>query len=126
MIIPGLQTRFDISALPVGPRRPAILIRAAEAGQPGWRRDRDLPRILGMDRAPAPRAALEWLRDAEGICNDSRRLRDPTYDPHRHVRLMIALLAELRAAKAQAPQWLGPAGEGGITCRGTSRPAHRA
>ena len=43
-------------------RRPSILIRAAREGQAGWRRDRDLKRLLRLDHTPAAGNALPRLR----------------------------------------------------------------
>ncbi|WP_411836763.1 DUF6477 family protein [Paracoccus sp. ME4] len=87
-----------------GMRRPATLIRAAREGQRGWRRDRDLPRLLRSDRCPAPGALLSRLRAEEEIQNDMRLMQDAEYDMRRHVLLMIAILAEMRAAIDAAPQ----------------------
>ncbi|MFD2814517.1 DUF6477 family protein [Paracoccus aerius] len=84
-------------------RRPRILIRAAREGQSGWRRDRDLRRLLRLDHTPAPGAALPRLRAEEALQNDARLQRAADYDMHRHVLLMIAILAEMRAAVANAP-----------------------
>ena len=86
-----------------GLRRPATLIRAAREGQRGWRRERDLPRLLRHDRCPAPGAPLSRLRAEEEIQNDLRLGRDAGYDMHRHVLLMVAILAEMRAATRAAP-----------------------
>jgi len=84
-------------------RRPRCLIRAAREGQTGWKRDRDLKRLLRTDRCPAPGAALPRLRAEEALLNDARLQRAAEYDMHRHVLLMIAILAEMRAAVADAP-----------------------
>ncbi len=84
-------------------RRPRILIRAAREGQSGWRRDRDLRRLLRLDHTPAPGAALPRLRAEEALMNDARLQRAAEYDMRRHVLLMIAILAEMRAAVADAP-----------------------
>lgn len=84
-------------------RRPRCLIRAAREGQAGWKRNRDLKRLLRTDRYPAPGAALPRLRAEEALLNDARLQRAAEYDMHRHVLLMIAILAEMRAAVADAP-----------------------
>ncbi|MBU2958790.1 DUF6477 family protein [Paracoccus sp. 1_MG-2023] len=84
-------------------RRPGTLIRAAREGQRGWRRDRDLPRLLHSDRCPAPGMALSRLRAEEQIQNDMRLEKLAEYDIKRHVLLVIAILAEMRAAIAAAP-----------------------
>lgn len=86
-------------------RRPSVLVRAAREGQAGWRRDRDLRRLLRLDACPAPGACLPRLRAEEAALNEARLHRAADYDLHRHVLLVIAILAEMRAAvaAAQAP-----------------------
>lgn len=86
-------------------RRPSVLVRAAREGQAGWRRDRDLRRLLRLDACPAPGACLPRLRAEEAALNEARLHRAADYDMHRHVLLVIAILAEMRAAvaAAQAP-----------------------
>ncbi|SDD75006.1 hypothetical protein SAMN05421538_102343 [Paracoccus isoporae] len=129
------QDRFHIAAPQPGPRRPATLIRAAQAGQGRWRRDRDLARLLGLDQAPDRAAGLAALRRAEWRQEAARRARAPDYDPHRHVLLMIALLAELQAGQdASGPaQGTGPGPALRLVARpvppnarGTCPPAPRA
>lgn len=88
----------------LGLRRPGTLIRAAREGQKGWRRGRDLARLLRSDHSPAPATALPRLRAEEEIQNELRVTRAAEYDVKRHVLLMIAILAEMRAAVEAAPQ----------------------
>lgn len=113
-------------------RRPRSLIRAAREGQTGWRRQRDLPRLLRADRCPAPGAALSRLRAEEEMQNAARLEKSDQYDMQRHVLLMIAILSEMRAAVAAAPVAqpvttriggaLAAAGAM-LTARGTASPA---
>ncbi|MCF3974493.1 DUF6477 family protein [Paracoccus salsus] len=117
-----------------GLRRPATLIRAAREGQSGWKRDRDLPRLLRLDGCVRPGAALARLRAEEAMLNDARLRSDPAYDMRRHVLLMIAVLAEMRAAVAAAPQpddiakaaigGLPQVGASALSGLGTAIPAH--
>lgn len=95
-------------------RRPAALIRAAREGQAGWKRERELQRLLRTDRCPAPGAALPRLRAEEAMLNDARIERAADYDMRRHVMLMIAILAEMRAAVAAAPQPVTAAAGGAL------------
>ncbi|MBU3030236.1 DUF6477 family protein [Paracoccus marinaquae] len=111
-----------------GLRRPGALIRAAREGQAGWRRERDLPRLLRAERCPAPGVVLPRLRAEEAIVNEARIERAADYDIRRHVLLMIAILAEMRAAVAMAPQPAatrpGRASSARISAPGTAIPAH--
>ncbi|WP_265499497.1 DUF6477 family protein [Paracoccus beibuensis] len=86
-----------------GLRRPGTLIRAAREGQKGWKRGRDLARVLRSDHVPAPAAALARLRAEEEIQNELRLVQAADYDIKRHVLLMIAILAEMRAAVDAEP-----------------------
>lgn len=106
------QKIFSIPKQTTRLRRPAALIRAARAGQAGWRRNRDLPRLLAQPAAPLRAAALRLLYEAELKANDMRRAGRAEYDLHRHIRLLIALLAEISAAEAPSearPAWDGSA-----------------
>lgn len=114
-------------------RRPRCLIRAAREGQSGWKRSRDLQRLLRSDGCPRPGAALSRLRAEEEMLNTARLERDDNYDMQRHVLLMIAILAEMRAAVDAAPQpvktnCIGAAmlaaGAALVSGRGTMSPAH--
>ncbi|MBK4217799.1 hypothetical protein JJJ17_17840 [Paracoccus caeni] len=96
---------IDFPARPstVGLRRPGLLIRAAREGQSGWRRSRDLPRLLHQEGCPPVGACLPRLRAEEEVQNHARLTRQAGYDMHRHVMLMIAILAEMRATVALTP-----------------------
>lgn len=87
----GLAAAFDL-------RRPALLVRAARIGLGGYRRARDLARILG---APAPEEAGQAL-PALGALERDLDLRRRTglggYLPSAHVAVLTALIAEARAA----------------------------
>ena len=91
----------NILSFPVQPvqaplRRPAALVRAAVAGQPMFRRTRDLRRALCSDSLPRPGHALAWLRAEEDRMNLARQEGAAEYDVQHHVLLMIAILAEAR------------------------------
>lgn len=115
-------------------RRPRVLISAARAGQSGWRRERDLPRLLRSDGCPRPGAALPRLRAEEARMNAARIEGAAEYDLQRHVMLMIAILAEMRIAVDEAPvaipvravQAARKAADSlaRLTCRETATPAH--
>lgn len=104
-----MSLAYNIIAFPVQPvpapvRRPAALVRAATAGQAGWRRSRDLPRLMRGAPLPPPGAALPWLRAEEDRLNADRQAGAADYDMHRHVMLMIALVAESRIVAPAGPR----------------------
>lgn len=84
-------------------RRPSALIRAAREGQRGWKRSRDLRALLRSDTCPAPGRCLARLRAEEAMQNDLRLARAAEYDIQRHVLLVIAILAEMRAVVDSLP-----------------------
>lgn len=84
-------------------RRPRLLIRAAREGQRHWQRDRDLARLLRLDDCPRPGACLPRMRAEEAVLNDMRLNAAADYPLQRHVLLMIAILAEMKAAIEAAP-----------------------
>ena len=93
-------------------RRPKILVRAAQAGQAVWRRERDMPALLrGIMPAdaplPGPGGATVWLRTEEDRLNEARREKRGDYDVVRHVTLLIALLSELRVLADGSRQGAG-------------------
>lgn len=85
-------------------RRPALLIQAARAGQSGWRRGSDLPRLLRCETLPQPGAALTRLRLDEDRLNEARKAGRGDYDMQRHILLLIAILAEMREQRRNAPR----------------------
>lgn len=91
-------------AAPEPLRRPALLIRAARLGQSGWKRNRDLPKLLKCETVPEVGAPLGQLRTIEAALNDARLAGAAEYDLKRHILLLIAVLAETRAAaRADVP-----------------------
>ncbi|WBU57815.1 DUF6477 family protein [Paracoccus sediminicola] len=137
--------RFHIASVPLNDappepgavlRRPVCLIRAAKAGQGAWKRARDLPRVLRCETAPPRQAALIRLREAEAQIDAARRAGRAEYDPHRHILLLIALLAEITAAPESDAREITPMGAGrrrkpglrviAFSDPGTARPERRA
>lgn len=103
-----MTTTTNVIAFPVRPtttplRRPRVLIRAAREGQANWRRERDLRRVLRADTCPPPGAALSRLRAEEERLNADRLEGLAGYDMSRHILLMIAILAEMRAIVETTP-----------------------
>lgn len=93
-------------------RRPGLMIRAARAGQAGWRRQRDLPRLLRCDFCPSHSRAAQLLRQEEGQLNEARLKGEATYDLQRHVLVLIALLAEINALARLTAAIPAPSGRG--------------
>lgn len=79
-------------------RRPALLVRAARIGLGGYRRARDLGRILGAPAPEQPGRALPALGALERDLELRRRTGVGGYLPSAHVAVLTALMAEARAA----------------------------
>jgi hypothetical protein len=77
-------------------RRPKLLLTAARCGLAAFVRERDLGAVLG--RSPRMEGTeLHALYDREADLDTARRAGDVTYSPRRHVAVLTALLAEMRA-----------------------------
>lgn len=102
----------NVIAFPARPahpplRRPKLLVRAARAGLSQWNRRRDLRRVLKSDDLPCSASALQRLRTEEMQLNAARCEGQADYDLHRHILLLIAILAEtaeLAARPLPAPK----------------------
>lgn len=81
-------------------RRPRLLVAAARHGQQGYRRARDLRRLMqGAEEVPPSGRALAWLVAREAQMDEARRAARPDWEVQQHVLLLIALLAEMRLAR---------------------------
>lgn len=81
-------------------RRPRLLMRAAQIGAAGYRRDRHLARHLDATGLPGSDRVLEHLMDREARMNTLRKTGNAGYSPARHVDLLIAVLGEARNLRA--------------------------
>ncbi|MDM7458362.1 MAG: DUF6477 family protein [Paracoccus sp. (in: a-proteobacteria)] len=99
----GIVLSFPLRRIDQPLRRPRLLIRAAREGQRSWRRERDLVRLLNLDDCPRPGACLPRLRAEESMLDEMRLNMAAEYRVQRHVLVMIAILAEMRAAVEAAP-----------------------
>ena len=79
-------------------RRPRILVNAARHGLAGYRRDRDLRRLI--DDALPPERAVPRLMSEEERLEDTRRAGDAAYSVMRHIEVLSALIAEARLLPA--------------------------
>lgn len=86
----------DVYSVLTSLRRPRMLIRAAQHGLSGYRREKHLERVLRDEPPSTPAQALSTLLAAEAYVDDIRRAGDVTYSARHHVDLLIALIAEAR------------------------------
>jgi hypothetical protein len=86
----------DFRKLLAGLKRPRLLIRAARHGLDEYRRDRDLRRLIGGTKVPAPDEALPRLMREEARLEGIRGTGDAAYSLMRHIEVLIALMAEAR------------------------------
>ena len=81
-------------------KRPGLLVRAARFGLDGYRRDRDLARLLPDLSPQGPGAALMALMEEERVENTARKAHDAYYALVRHIDLLTAIMAEARDLEA--------------------------
>jgi hypothetical protein len=81
--------------------RPRLLTAAARSGAAMYRRERDLAGLLAG--VTGGRNLVERLMEAEGMAETERLAQAPSYSPARHVKLLSALMAEMRAALPAIP-----------------------
>jgi Family of unknown function (DUF6477) len=90
------EASADLAAI----RRPKILIRAARAGVTDYHRDRDLKRLLRLNKAARANIALDTLLAEESRMEVKRQAGEATYSIQRHVAILTALIAEARQRPA--------------------------
>jgi len=91
----------DIHSLLAALHRPRLLMRAARIGAQEYRRDGHLPRLLGYGMLPRHADALMRLMDIEAEKERQRKMSDTCYSLVEHVDVLIAILGEARALRAQ-------------------------
>lgn len=91
----------DIHTMLATLRRPALLMRAAHIGAKTYRRALFLPHLLGYGTLPRHGPAVLKLLEMESALNDQRKAKDADYNLVRHVDVMIAIVAEADALRAQ-------------------------
>ncbi len=94
MEVPLSQSRSALADL----RRPRLLVNAARHGLAGYRRDRDLRRLIS-DALP-PETAVPRLMCEEERLEETRRAGDAAYSVMRHIEVLSALIAEARLLPA--------------------------
>jgi len=101
--------QFQLKPLKPELRRPRLLAMAARAGLSGYRRGRELRRILGCDDLPSSEVIVSSLRHKEAALDIARREAWADYDLQRHVLLLVAILAETRLAQSSPAIFPGKA-----------------
>ncbi len=87
---------IDFAATLTELRRPKILIRAARAGVPDYRRDRDLKRLVRDTQGATPKNPILPLLAEEHRLESNRTNGGATYNIQRHVAVLTAIIAEAR------------------------------
>ncbi len=91
---------LDISSRLATLKRPALLARAARFGVDDYRRTTHLARIFQSEDLPRPAEALMRLFDIEAEMETNRRGQSGSYQPGRHVQVLIAIAGEARLMRA--------------------------
>lgn len=87
----------DLSTRVTRLRRPRLMVEAARLAEASYRRDRDLPRLVGD--SPRKGSALMALLEMEAGCEATRRSNRARYRAGRHVAILSALMAEDRVLR---------------------------
>ncbi|MEJ6708239.1 MAG: DUF6477 family protein [Amylibacter sp.] len=77
-------------------KRPKILISAARLGMANYDRDADLRFIVKTQNTPNHGAAIETLLTREQELEVRRKDEQTSYSVQEHIRVLTALLAEVR------------------------------
>ncbi len=80
--------------------RPSLLVNAARFGLGGYRRARQLPRILGQSGTIDAAAATAQLMSIEAELDEKRRNAAADYSVARHITVLSALMAEAQTLAA--------------------------
>lgn len=92
----------DLAGMIAALHRPSLLVRAARFGVDDYRRSHRLPRLLGTTAIPGPGPTILALIEIERELNDLRCQPGAPYSAAAHVDVLIALMGEARALRAQA------------------------
>lgn len=92
----------DFHSLVASLRRPRLLIRAARYGVDGYRRDKDLRRLMPQTGVARPEQVMTHLMDEEERLEQSRIGGNASYSLARHVEVLIALMCEIRLLPVDA------------------------
>lgn len=83
--------------------RPPLLVRAARFAARDYRREVELPRLLGGGPLPGPRQAATQLLEIEAEEEARRRAGAGFYRPAAHIAVLTAILGEARALAPSPP-----------------------
>ena len=92
----------DVAAMLNTLRRPKILIRAARAGVIDYRRERDLKKLIRQQGGTCARKTIDTLLAEEHRLETTRTSGDGSYNLHRHITLLTAIIAEARMSESVA------------------------
>ncbi|GHA42869.1 hypothetical protein GCM10008927_04250 [Amylibacter ulvae] len=81
--------------------RPKILVRAARIGMQKYVRDKDLKRLLKVNRLPVEGGAKEDLMIRESALEAARISGAASYSIIEHISVLTALLAEMNLLPKQ-------------------------
>lgn len=85
-------------------RRPGLLVRAAKLGSAEYNRSRELRRLIPGASTPAPEKAVKLLLEEENELERYRVIGDASYSVMRHVRVMVALVSEIKLLRRAATE----------------------
>lgn len=75
-------------------KRPRLLVQAARFGLDGYKRERDLLRLLHLTQVPKISEGLVMLTSCERELEAQRKDDAPFYSYARHIELLTAIMAE--------------------------------
>jgi hypothetical protein len=80
-------------------KRPKLMLEAARNGLASYDPSRHLPVVLGGSLHRSKTGQLDCLLDIEETYNRLRKEKRAEYSPARHIRYLIAILAEYSSLK---------------------------
>ena len=80
-------------------KRPKLMLEAARNGLAGYDPSRHLPALTGKSLHRSEIGQLDCLLDMEETHNRLRKEKRAEYSPARHIRYLIAMIAEYTSLK---------------------------
>ena len=85
-------------------KRPKLILEAARNGLAGYDPGRHLPALIGRSLHRSKIGQLDYLLDMEETYNRLRKEKRAEYSPARHIRYLIAIIAEYTNLKKTKDQ----------------------